>query len=313
MSNKVFDTIIIGAGPAGLTAALYAARARFSTLVIEKMGSGGQAATTDWLENYPGFPDGINGFELATKMDEQARKAGASFVSENATGVLAPEGAGRLFTVTGTENEYLATTVIIATGADHKLLGVPGETQFRGKGVSYCATCDGPFFKDKHVIVAGGGDSAVQEAIYLTRFASRVTVVHRRDKLRAAAVLQQRAFSNPKISFQWNSAIAAVSGTDMVKSVTIKNTADSATSELAADGVFVFVGLVPNSELFRGLIELDEKGYVVTNEFMATSRPGMFACGDVRKKLLRQIVTAAGDGAAAAFSAQEYAENLNHK
>jgi len=309
MSNRVFDTIIIGAGPAGLTAALYAARARLSTLVIEKMGSGGQAATTDWLENYPGFPEGINGFELTTKMDEQARQAGASFVSESVTGLIVPEAGGSLFTVKCTENEYLGTTIIIATGADHKLLGVTGEAELRGRGVSYCATCDGPFFKDKHVIVAGGGDSAVQEAIYLTRFASRVTLVHRRDKLRATAVLQQRASSNPKISFQWNSVITAITGTDCVKSVMIKNVSDSAASEIPADGVFVFVGLVPNTKVFDGLIELDDKGYIVTDEYMATSRPGVFACGDVRKKLLRQIVTAAGDGAAAAFSAQEYAEN----
>lgn len=310
MSNNVFDVIIIGGGPAGLTAGLYTSRARLNTMLLEKMGAGGQAAVADWIENYPGFPEGISGLDLTQKIEDQAKKFGLTITLEEAASILPPENDNNLFTIKTHSGEYKTLSIIIASGTEHKLLNVPGELELRGRGISYCATCDAPFFKEKAVIVAGGGNSAVQEALYLTRFASKVTIVHRRASLRATRILQERAFANKKINFAWNSVINAINGKDNVESVTIKNLDSGKIVDIPAGGVFIFVGLSPNSKAFKGLIELDSSGYVISNDNMASSVPGIFVCGDVRKKHLRQIVTAAGDGAAAAFSAQEYIENL---
>jgi thioredoxin reductase (NADPH) len=306
MIDTQYDIIIIGGGPAGLTAGLYASRSNMRTLLLEKMGCGGQSAITDWIENYPGFPEGISGFELSSKIEEQARKFGLTITLEEVSSITVN---GTEKTVKTSGGEYRAGAVIIASGANHKMLQVPGEEELRGKGVSYCATCDGPFFRNKDVIVAGGGNSAVQEAIFLTKFARNVTLVHRRDRLRAAAVLQERAKNNPKIHFQWNAVIEKIAGTEQVEGVVLRNMVTNEVSQLSANGVFVFVGLTPNSSYLCGLVAMDEAGYVITDDTMSTNVPGVFACGDIRKKLLRQVITAAGEGATAAFAAEEYVEN----
>jgi thioredoxin reductase (NADPH) len=305
-----YDIIIIGGGPAGLTAGLYASRSRMRTLLIEKMGCGGQAVITDWLENYPGFPDGIAGFELAGKMEEQARKFGLALEFDEVCELVLPANQDDDKIIRTTGGEYRASAVIVASGASHKMLNVPGEVPLRGKGVSYCATCDGPFSKDKDVAVIGGGNSAVQEAVYLTRFASTVTLIHRRDRLRATHILQERAKANNKIRFVWNSVVTEIKGADRVDSVCVRNLIDNSASDIAVNGVFVFVGLEPHSGFARGKLDLDAGGYISTDDTMHTSARGVFACGDVRKKLLRQVVTAAGEGATAAFAAQEYIEEV---
>lgn len=307
MTAKEYEILVIGGGPAGLTAAIYASRSRISTALIERMGCGGQAAIADWIENYPGFPEGISGFDLGQKFEEQAKKFGAEIILDEISGLSSTDGG---FIVKTASGDVGAKAVIIASGANHKHMNVPGESEFSGRGVSYCATCDGPFFKNKDVAVVGGGNSAVQEAVYLTRFASSVTIVHRRDRLRAAKILQERAFENPKIKFAWDSVPLAVTGGEKAEALKLKNVKTSEESELKVSGVFVFVGLEPNTAFAKGFIEMDEAGYIITDENMACSVPGVFACGDVRRKLLRQVVTAAGDGALAAFSAQEYIEEL---
>ena len=308
MSAASYDLIIIGGGPSGLTAALYASRSQLKTLLIERMGCGGQAAITDWIENYPGFPDGINGFELANRFEQQARKFGAEVVMDTVTALST--GENNTHTVTTSSGSYTALAVIIAAGADHKKIGVPGEAEFLGRGVSYCATCDGPFFKGKEVAVVGGGDSAVQEAIYLTRFASKVTLIHRRDRLRATKILQDRARTTDKLSLSLSSTITRISGGETVDSITIKNTATGIENTLKLQGVFVFVGYTPNTDFITNKTLLDEGGYLLSDGNMKTVVPGIFAGGDVRSKMLKQVVTAAGDGAAAAFAAQEYIDEL---
>lgn len=308
MQPAKYDVIIIGGGPAGLTASVYCSRSKMSVLLIEKMGCGGQAAITDWIENYPGFPEGISGFDLTQKMEEQARKFGAEIIFEDVTGVEAGQDKG--YAVRTSSGEHACSSIIVSSGANHKRLGIPGENEFSGKGVSYCATCDGPFFKNKDVAVVGGGNSAVQEAIYLTRFASSVTLVHRRDRLRATKILQDRAAANEKIKFALNSVPVSINGSDKVESVTLADVRTKAERTVPVSVVFVFVGLVPNTGFLPGLVALDENGYIKTDDNMATGAPGIFACGDARRKLLRQVVTAAGEGAAAAFSAQEYVDEL---
>lgn len=310
MSGNVFDLIIIGGGPAGLTAAMYASRSRVNTLLLERMGCGGQAAITDWLENYPGFVDGTSGFELADKIKEQALKFGAKILFEDVTDIIPPADKHKEFTVKTSVNAYKALSLIIASGAQHKTLGIPGESEFLGRGVSYCATCDGPFFRNKDVVVVGGGDSAIQEAIYLTRFASKVSIIHRRDRLRATKILQERAKSNEKISFIWNSIPVKLDGKESLTEVTVKNVHTNGETKIKADGFFVFVGLIPNSALFKNIVKMDEYGYIFTDNNMHTSHFGIFACGDVRIKNLRQVVTACGDGAAAAFASQEYIDEI---
>lgn len=310
MQQNIYDIIIIGGGPAGLTAGIYAARDGLKALLLERMGCGGQAVITDWIENYPGFPEGINGFELAAKMQEQAKRFGLEIKTEEVVTIENISTALEGKVVNTTENTYKAAAIIIATGANFKPLQVPGEKDFIGKGVSYCATCDGPFFKGKNVTVIGGGDSAVQEAAYLTRFASEVTVMHRRDRLRAAQMLQQRVRSNPKIKFKLNSVVEKIYGKDNVESLVLKNTISGEMEEHKTDGVFIFIGQNPNTGILKGLVAIDERGFIITDEDMRTSSEGIFACGDARKKILRQVVTACGDGALAAFAAQEYIDEI---
>ena len=309
MANKTYDIVIVGGGPSGLTAGLYAARGGMKTLLLEKMGCGGQAVITDWIENYPGFPDGIGGFELASKMQEQAKKFGLEIGMEEVVKVEnVSEGIFGKNVVTA-ENTYSATAVVVAAGANFKHLKVPGEMKYLGKSVSYCATCDGPFFKGKDLVVVGGGDSAVQEAMFLTKFASKVTLVHRRERLRAAQSLQDRAKANTKMEFRLNSVVESINGEDTVKSVTLKDVSTGSAQDLAASGVFIFVGQSPNTVFLKDTINMSETGFIVTDENMQTSVKGIFTCGDARKKLLRQVVTACGEGATASFAAQEYVED----
>ena len=310
LPDNIYDIIIIGGGPAGLTAGLYASRARMKTLLIEKMGCGGNAALTDWIENYPSMPDGISGFDLAQKMEQQTRKFGTEIVYEK---FIEVKNNGAYKIVKTTEKEYNAIAVIIATGAEYKSLGVPGEDSFRGKGVSYCATCDGAFFKEKDVVVVGGGNSAFQEAIFLTRFAKTVTIVHRRDTFRASPVLQERAKADPKIRFVVNSIVERIEGNGKVERIILKDSITDQVSVIHADGIFVFVGFAPATEFIKGIIDLDDIGNIITDVAMNTSTNGIFACGDARKKTLRQVVTAAGDGAIAAHSAQEYVEHIKNQ
>lgn len=305
--DRIYDVIIAGAGPAGMTAAVYTSRANLDTLMIERGVPGGQMANTEDVENYPGY-ESILGPELSNKMFEHAKKFGAEY----AYGDIKEIKDGKEYkTVIAGDQEYKARAVIIATGAQYKKLGVPGEEELGGRGVSYCAVCDGAFFKDKELIVVGGGDSAVEEGVYLTRFASKVTIVHRRDELRAQKILQQRAFDNEKIDFIWDTVVKSINEKDgKVGSVTLYNKKTGQEYEKEADGVFIYIGLVPLSEPFKSLGITNENGYIETNENMESSVPGIFAAGDIREKELRQIVTATGDGSIAAQAAQHYVENL---
>jgi thioredoxin reductase (NADPH) len=310
-SDQPFDVVIIGAGPAGLTAGMYAARANLRVVAITGDSTISQMTITDHIENYPGIPEGISGFDLAERLQAQAVQFGLQVVSGDVSAVAKKRWGDRdgWEVVTG-EKRYGALAVIVATGANWQRLGVPGEDRFIGKGVSFCATCDGPFYQDREIAVVGGGNSAIQEAIYLTRFATKVTVVHRRDRLRATGILQKRAFANDRITFAWNSVVASIEGGDLVQGVRIKDVKTGAMREIPVEGVFIFVGLTPNTGIFRELIALDRGGYVTVDENMQTSVPGIFACGDCTFKRLRQVVTACGDGAAAAYSAQLYVEEL---
>ncbi|ARW06883.1 thioredoxin-disulfide reductase [Bacillus atrophaeus] len=306
---KIYDVIIVGAGPAGMTAAVYTSRANLNTLLIERGIPGGQMANTQDVENYPGF-DHILGPDLSNKMFEHAKKFGAVYEYGDIKEII---DEGRLKKVVTTKKEYYAKSVIIATGADHKKLGVPGENELGGLGVSYCAVCDGAFFKGRELVVVGGGDSAVEEAVYLTRFASKVTIIHRRDQLRAQKILQERAFSNEKIGFIWNKEVTSINaGNGTVNTVTLKDTKTEEQSQFPANGVFIYVGTLPLNGAFKNLDITNEEGYVVTDEAMATKIPGIYAAGDIRDKTLRQIVTATGDGSIAAQSVQHYIENLEN-
>ena len=308
--EKIYDVVIIGAGPAGMTAAVYASRANLATLMIERGIPGGQMASTEEVENYPGF-DTILGPELSTKMFEHAKKFGAEYAYGDVSEVI--DGEEYKIIVSG-KKQYKTRTIIITTGAEYKKLGIPGETELGGRGVSYCAVCDGAFFKQKNLIVIGGGDSAVEEGIYLTRFADKVTIVHRRDKLRAQKIIQDRAFANEKIDFIWNTQVKEIHEVDgKVGKVTLVSTVDGTEKEMQADGVFVYVGTLPLTAPFASLNILNEAGYILTNEKMETAIPGIYAAGDVREKMLRQIVTATGDGSIAAQSAQHYIEEIKEK
>jgi thioredoxin reductase (NADPH) len=304
--SEEYDVLIIGGGPAGLSAGLYAARSRLKVKLFEKELVGGQASITDIIENYPGFSGGISGFELADKMREQAQKFGLEL---DMTEVTSIDFAGATKKVTTTGGEYSAKTVIIAGGVRPSKLDVPGAAELTGRGISYCATCDGPFFRDRRVMIIGGGNSAVEEAIYLTKFASSVTIVHRRDQLRAEKIVQEKAFKNEKIDFLFDSVLSSVSGNAAVSEVTVKNVKTGDEKEVPIDGIFVFVGNLPNTELFDKQIDLDEKGYIITDESLMTSVPGVFAAGDIRKNLLKQVVWAAAEGALAAVSAEKYIES----
>lgn len=301
-----YDVIIIGAGPAGLTAALYSARSKLQTLYIEKLATGGQAATTDEIENYPGFANGITGPELSRQMEEQALRFAANRLAAK---VHTIERDGNYHIIKTTKGDFRTKTVIIASGAAPKLLGAPGELKFRARGVSYCATCDAAFYEGANIMVVGGGDSAVEEACYLTRFAEKVTLTHRRDSLRAAKIVQERALANPKLDFLWNTVIQEIEGEDVVEKVVLKNLLTGVISEMPIDGVFIYVGIEPNTEFVQNMITCTEQGYIQTDDFMRTNIPGIYAIGDVRHKLLRQVVTAVSDGAIAAYHAEKYIED----
>jgi thioredoxin reductase (NADPH) len=301
--REVEDLVIIGGGPAGFTAALYAARALLSPLVLVGQAAGGQAATTDVMENYPGFPEGVGGMAIAQSMQDQAERFGARMVFDQVTAV---DLTTRPFLLTTWGGEVRAQTVIVAMGASPRKLGVPGEEKFIGRGVSFCATCDGFFYKDRDVIVVGGGDSAIEEGIFLTKFARTLTVVHRRDQLRAIKINQERAFANLKMRFVWDTVVEEVLGEDRVTGVRVRNVKTGEKDVIAADGVFVYIGLLPNSQLFEGQLELDEQGYIVADRRQHTNIPGVFAAGDVQDPLYRQVVIAAGTGAAAAIEAERF-------
>lgn len=310
-NKNIYDVIIIGGGPAGLTAGLYTSRARLRTLLIEKLAVGGQALTTDAVENYPGFPDGIEGPQLLDKFKRQAEVFGLQFGSGEVKNIRRQKKHGLDIWQVAVEDKTLeALAVIIAVGARPKELGVPGESDLRGKGVSYCATCDGPLFRNQDVVVAGGGNQAVEEALFLSRFAGKVILIHRRDRLRATRILQERALSHKKINFIWNSVVTKILGEGKVKGVKTRNVKTEEENDILCRGVFIFAGMIPNTEFLKETVEMDGEGYIITDESMKTSENGLYACGDCRQKLLRQIVTACGDGATASFSAQQYAEEL---
>jgi thioredoxin reductase (NADPH) len=309
-TEKIYDVIIIGAGPAGMTAAVYTSRANLSTLMLERGIPGGQMANTEEIENYPGF-DHILGPDLSTKMFDHARKFGAEYAYGDVTDVIDGES---FKTIVAGGKEYKARAIIITTGAEYKKMGIPGEDDLTGRGVSYCAVCDGAFFRNKELVVVGGGDSAVEEGTYLTRFASKVTLVHRRGELRAQKILQDRAFANEKMNFIWNSTVKEVNETEgKVGSVTLVSMEDGSEKEFKTDGMFVYIGMNPLTDPFAKLGILNENGYIETNEIMETSVPGIYAAGDVREKLLRQVVTATGDGSIAAQASQKYIEELMEK
>lgn len=310
--SKIYDVIIIGAGPAGLSAGLYAGRARMSTLIIEKAKDGGQIAQTAEIENYPGGLEEESGPTLIDRMSAQVAHFGAERVLDT---VLDVELDGLVKTVKGSKSTYQAKTVIIAAGASPMLIGCPGEKEFTGKGVSYCATCDAAFFEDFEVYVVGGGDSAVEEAMYLTKFARKVTIIHRRDELRAAKSIQEKAMANPKIAFMWDSVVKDLKGDGLLESMIVENVKTGQQTEVVADeedgtfGVFVFIGYKPQTAVFEGKVNM-ERGYIRTDEDMKTNVAGVFAAGDLRVKSLRQVVTAAADGAIAAVQAEKYIEEM---
>lgn len=305
-SEKIQQCLIIGSGPAGLSAALYAARADLAPVVLSGMDLGGQVSKTDAIENYPGFPEGIQGPELVAVFQQQAERFGAEIVYDSATAVDLSQ---RPYKITTYGGEYLADSLIIATGASVRELGVPGETEFTGKGVSYCATCDGHFFKEKDLIVVGGGDSALKEGIFLTRFAKSVTIVHRRDELRGGVYLANKAKANPKIQFVWDSVVAEIIGDGTVNSVRLKNVKTEQEEIRDIDGVFIFIGHDPNTEMFKDQLKVDQNGYLVIDQRMHTNLPGVFAAGEVGDPHFQQVIVSAGMGAAAAMEAVEFLED----
>ena len=301
--EALYDVIIIGSGPAGLVSALYTGRANRSTLVLTGNQIGGQMALTWEVDNYPGFPEGLTGPELVERLQKHAERFGAVFEMDEVTAV---DLSDRPFTVTAHSGVYQAKTLIVATGASPRKLGIPGEAQLTGRGVSYCATCDGWFFRDKHVAVVGGGDSALEEALFLTRFATRVTVIHRRDELRAGPALQRRTRENPRIDFIWDTVVDRIEGQDRVTAVGLRDVKTGATRDLPVDGVFVFIGHIPNTRLFGGQLATDEQGYLEIDRHMRTSVPGVWAAGEVGDPHFRQVITSAGMGAAAAVEVQRW-------
>jgi thioredoxin reductase (NADPH) len=301
--EKDYDIVIIGGGPAGLSAGIYTSRARLSTLLVEKGAIGGQILNAELIENYPGFPEGISGFDLTQFMHQQATKFGTKTVTAEVTGI---EITGEQKVVKTSENSFTARAVIIAGGSERQKLGVPGETEFTGRGVSYCATCDGAFFREKPVAVVGGGNAAITEALELTKFASRITVIHRRRELRATKIMQEKALANPKIEFLWDTVVAEIMGETFVSRMRVRNVTTGQASILDVDGIFVSVGFKPNTDYLRDILALDAAGAIVTNERMETDVPGVLAAGDIRSNSIRQVISAAGDGATAAIYAEKY-------
>lgn len=302
-----FDAVIIGGGPAGLTAGIYCARSGMKTLLVERAILGGQVSLCSTIENYPGFPSGISGVELSARFEDQAKKFGVETVWGEVQKISLD---GSLKKLELMDNTFSAKTMIIAIGTEPRKLGIPGESEFRGKGVSYCATCDGAFYKEKELVVIGGGNSAISEAIFLTRFASKVSVVHRRDRLRADQILGDRAVSDPKIELVWDSVPVSVNGSGKVEYITVKNVKDGAKKDIPCDGVFIYIGEDPNTGLFKDKLNMSPEGFIVVDGKMRTSVEGVFAAGDVCQKDFRQIATAVGDGAIAADSARKYLENM---
>ncbi len=303
--NTQYDVAIVGGGPAGLSAAIYAARGGLKTVIFEKALIGGQITVTAEVENYPGFEESVSGFDIVEKMQKQAEKFDAEIKIEEVKAI----GLGGLCKIVETNKAtYRVKSVIIATGAHPRKLAVPGEEKYTGRGVSYCATCDGALYRDKVVAVVGGGDSAVEEAMFLTKFASKVYIIHRRDQLRAVKILQERVFTNKKIEIIWDSVVQEIQGGDFVEKVLLYNKKTKKNSELPLDGVFIFVGIIPSSELVESRVDFDEQNFIKTDETMHTEIPGVYAAGDVTHKVLRQIITAGSDGATAAFSAEKWIE-----
>jgi thioredoxin reductase (NADPH) len=306
VQGKNYDIIVIGGGPAGLAASLYAARGRRRTLLMEKGVVGGQISLTDRVENYPGFPEGVNGFDLAQGMLQQAENNGLETTYVEVTGL---ERQDNLWHVKTATDDYAAKAVIITSGADYNRLGVPGEERLTGRGVSYCATCDAAFFKDQEVAVVGGGDAAMDEGMFTSRYASKLYMIHRRDQLRASRILQERAFANPKMNFIWNTVVEEIKGEGQVSTLQLKNVMSGEESELDVAAVFIFIGQHPNTDFLSGLLPMDEGGHILVNEWMETEQSGLYAAGDVRAKSARQVVSAAGDGATAAIAADHYISN----
>jgi len=303
IKNKGYDVIIIGGGPAGLSAGIYTARSRLKSLLIEKEIIGGKIVNAGLVENYPGFPEGINGYELTQLMHQQATRFGLKTLTAEVTGLKLSK---KQKIVTTNEGDFTTKTIIIASGSKEQTLGVPGEQEFTGRGVSYCATCDAALFVGLPVAVLGGGNAAVYEALQLAKFASSVILVHRRQELRATRIVQEQAFAEPKISFLWNTVVESIDGEDTVKGLKLRNVLTGEKSSLEVAGVFVAVGFKPNTDYLKELLPLDEAGYIITNEKMETSIPGVLAAGDVRSNSIRQVVSAAGDGATAAIYAERY-------
>lgn len=301
--REALDVVIIGAGPAGLAAAVYTGRARLNTLILEKGMPGGQILLTDLVENYPGFPEGVVPFQLMEDFRKHAEKFGAKIETDEANKI---QKQGKLWQVFGVKGEYPTRAVIIATGSVYRKLGLPGETKLTGRGVSYCATCDGAFFKDKEVAVVGGGDNALTEALFLTKFCRAVKVIHRRDQFRSVKILQERIFANDKTEVLWDSVVEEISGEDRFESITIKNVKDNKISKLKLDGVFIAIGMDPNSEFVKELVDLDEWGEIKVSQNMSTSQPGIFAAGDVTDACPEQMATAVGTAVAAALAVDEY-------
>jgi len=303
----MYDVAILGGGPAGLSAAIYASRARLSTILIEKNYPGGQVAMCEKIENYPGYASSSSGYDLSVAMKEQAERFGAEIKIAEVVKLDLEADEKVLHAADG--EQIRARTVILSLGASPRRLGVPGESEFVGRGVSYCAVCDAAFFKDKKIVVVGGGDTAVEDSNFLARYASSVVIVHRRDKFRAQRIIQERTLENPIVTVRWNSVVKSIGGKDAVDHVVLENVLSKEQTRLPTDGVFVLIGLDPNTKFLEGRIALDEFGYIITDENMRTSVPGVFAAGDVRQKLLRQIVTACADGAIAATAAEKYIED----
>lgn len=308
MQNVDYDLVIIGGGPAGLTAGLYAARDRLNVVLIERLSPGGQVIVTDWVENYPGFPEGLSGADLSMKMSEQAQRFGLGIEYDEVRSID-PQGDVKTIQLSG--KTITCHAIILATGASPRRLGVPGEERLIGHGISFCGTCDGPFYKDKIVAAVGGGDTAVQESVFLTKFVKKVILIHRRDELRATRILQERALENDKIEILWDTVVTSLeAGLMNLEAVNVKNVKTGEEQTLKVDGCFIWVGIQPNAGFLADVVKLDEYGFIITNQNMETSTPGVYAAGDGRNTPLRQIATAIGDGAIAAFRAEHYIENV---